>query len=125
MQTVDIPTRGSSPGDVAVAADGAIWFLEFRGNKIGRFADGRFEEFPAGEENAGLTGLAVAPDGAVWVGMLRRGSLARLKGGKLQEFRLPRQDARPYSVAVDREGNVWYTDIRGFVGMLPAREATR
>jgi virginiamycin B lyase len=118
MQMFDIPTRGSSPGDITVAADGSVWFLEFRGNKIGRFADGRFEEFPVGEESAGLTGLDVAPDGAVWVGMLRKGSLGRLKDGKLQEFRLPRQDARPYGVAVDREGNVWYTDIRGFVGML-------
>lgn len=125
MQTFDIPTRGSSPGDVAVASDGTVWFLEFRGNKIGRFADGRFEEFSAGEESAGLTGLALAPDGAVWAGMLRKGSLARLKGGRLREFRLPREDARPYGVAVDRAGNVWYTDIRGFVGMLPAEDAKR
>ena len=125
MQTFDIPTRGSSPGDVAVGKDGAVWFLEFRGNKVGRFADGRFEEFPVGAEQAGLTGLAVAADGAIWFGMLRRGSLGRLKDGKLEEFRLPRKEARPYSVAVDRDGNVWYTDIRGFVGMVPAADAKR
>ncbi len=57
--------------------------------------------------------------------MLRRGSIARLKDGKVEEFRLPRKDARPYNVAVDRDGNVWYTDIRGFVGMLPAADAKR
>ena len=38
---------------------------------------------------------------------------------------LPRKEARPYNVAVDRDGNVWYTDIRGFVGMLPAADAKR
>jgi len=123
MQTFDIPTRGSSPGDVTVAKDGAVWFLEFRGNKVGRFANGRFEEFPVGAEHAGLTGLAVAGDGAIWFGMLRNGSLGRLKDGRLQAFRLPRKEARPYSVAVDRDGNIWYTDIRGFVGMLPAQQA--
>lgn len=126
MQTFDIPTRGSSPGDVAVGKDGAVWFLEFRGNKVGRYADGRFEEFPIGDDPAGLTGLAIAPDGAVWFGMLRKGSLGRLKGGKLEEFRLPRKDARPFNVAVDRDGNVWYTDIRsGLVGMLAAADAKR
>ena len=60
MQTFDIPTRGSSPSEVAVDKDGAVWFLEFRGNKIGRFAGGRFDEFPMGTEHAGLTGLALA-----------------------------------------------------------------
>jgi len=125
MKAFDIPTRGSLPADVAVDANGTVWFLEFRGNKIGRFAGGRFEEFSAGDRNVGLTGLALAQDGSVWVGMLRRGSLGRFRHGKLQEFKLPRPDPRPYSVTVDREGNVWYTDIRGFVGMLPARDAQR
>jgi virginiamycin B lyase len=26
-------------------------------------------------------------------------------------------------VTVDRDGNIWYADIRGYVGMLPARYA--
>jgi virginiamycin B lyase len=80
-------------------------------------------EFAVAKENAGLTGLAVADDGAVWFGMLRAGSLGQLRKGELKTFKLPREDARPYSVAVDRDGNVWYADIRGYVGMLPARYA--
>ena len=55
--------------------------------------------------------------------MLRAGSLGRLRNGQLDVFDLPRDDARPYSVTVDRDGNVWYADIRGYVGMLPARYA--
>jgi len=105
MNSFDIPTRGSSPTDVAVDSQGGVWFLEFRGNKVGRFRQGAFEEFPLGEgPTAGLTGLAVAADGAVW---------------------LPRKSARPYSVAVDAAGNVWYADITGFVGKLPAEIARR
>jgi virginiamycin B lyase len=98
-------------------------FVQFRGSSIGRLKGGEFVEFAVAKENAGLTGLAVADDGAVWFGMLRAGSLGQLRKGELKTFKLPREDARPYSVAVDRDGNVWYADIRGYVGMLPARYA--
>jgi virginiamycin B lyase len=111
------------PTDVAVAPDGAVWFVEFRGNSIGRFQDGQFVSFTVAEENAGLSGIAVAADGAVWFGMLRAGSLGRLRDDELETFKLPRADARPYSVAIDRDGNLWYADIHGYVGMLPADDA--
>ncbi len=121
----DIPTRGSSPTDIEVDDRGDVWFLEFRGNKIGRLSSGKLDEFAVGEESAGLTGLAVAGDGAVWFGMLRKGSLGRLRDGEFKEFKLPRERARPYGVAVDIHGNVWYTDISGYVGMLKAGTAKK
>jgi virginiamycin B lyase len=120
-----IPTPGTSPTDVAVDRSGAVWFLEFRADRIGRFLGGKFDEVALPEEKAGLSGLTVAPDGAVWFGMLRRGSIGRLRGGKIVEVKLPRERARPFSVAVDHAGNVWYADIVGYVGMLPAAEARR
>ena len=114
----DIPTRRSSPSDIAVDATGAVWFLQFRGNKLGRLADGKFEEFALGEENVGPTGLAIGPDGSVWFGMLREGSIGRFRDGRITRYKLPRERARPYSVAVDARGDVWYTDISGYVGRL-------
>jgi virginiamycin B lyase len=123
IQVFDLPRQAAVPTDIAVAPDGAVWFVQFRANNIGRLQDGQFAEFAVAEENAGLTGLAVAEDGAVWFGMLRVGSLGRLRDGEVRTFKLPRDDARPYSVAVDASGNVWYADIRGYVGMLPARYA--
>jgi virginiamycin B lyase len=119
----DLPRPGVLPTDVAVSPDGAVWFVEFRGNGIGRFKDGTFSEVTAGKENAGLSGLAVAPDGAVWFGMIRSSRLGRLRDGRIETFALPRASARPYSVAVDPAGNIWYADISGWVGMLPARFA--
>lgn len=121
----EIPTRSSAPTDIAVDANGTVWFLEFRGNKIGRFENGKFSEFPVPADGAGLTGIAVAPDGAIWFGMLRAHKLGRLRDGKLKVFELPRGDARPYSVAADATGNIWYTDIRGYIGMLPAKAAAK
>ena len=62
------PRAAARPADVAVAKDGAVWFLEFRGNKIGRFADGRFEEFPVGR---GERRPDRARRGAGWRGVVR------------------------------------------------------
>jgi virginiamycin B lyase len=115
--------RSRHATDVAVAPDGVVWFLEFRGNRVGRFKDGKVDEVEVAGESAGLSGIAIAPDGAVWFGMLRMGSIGRIRDGKVAVFKLPRERARPYSLAVDRDGNVWYADIAGYVGMLPARRA--
>jgi virginiamycin B lyase len=123
MATIDVSPPGVVPTDIAVGSDGAVWFLQFRGNRIGRWKNGAFSEFKVAEQNAGLSGLAVATDGAVWFGMVRSASLGRLRDGKVAIFHLPRDDARPYSIAVDSDGNVWYADISGYVGMLPAHDA--
>jgi virginiamycin B lyase len=120
---LDVPTRGSQPGDVAVDARGAVWFLEMRANKIGRYAEGRFSEFPVPRASPGLTAVAVAPDGAVWFTELRAHRLGRLRDGVVTEFALPRRDARPFGVAVDPAGNVWYTDLSGWLGRLAAERA--
>jgi len=119
----DVPTRGSGLGDVAVDADGVVWFVELAANKIGRFADGRFEEFAVSTPSAGLTGLAVAPDGAAWFTELRGHKLGRLHAGAITEYVLPRPDARPFGIAVDAGNNVWYTDLSGWIGRLDADRA--
>ena len=119
----ELPTRGSSPSDVAVDAAGNVWVLEFRGNKIAKFSDGKFTEFAVPGEWSGLSGMAVDADGSVWFGMVRGHAIGRLRDGQFKMFQLPRKDARPYTVAVDKSGNVWYADISGFVGMLKASVA--
>jgi len=123
VSALDVPTRNSGLGDIAIDQRGAVWFLELRANKIGRLAAGRFGEFVVPTPSAGLIALAAAPDGAVWFTELSAGSLGRVRDGKLAEFRLPRPDSRPFGVAVDAANNVWYTDLSGWLGMLPARAA--
>jgi virginiamycin B lyase len=120
---IDVPTRGSQPGDVAVDAGGVVWFLEMRTNRIGRYAEGRFTEFPVPRPSPGLTAIAVAPDGAVWFTELRAHRLGRLRDGVITEFALPRRNARPFGIAVDPAGNVWYTDLTGWLGRLAAERA--
>jgi virginiamycin B lyase len=123
VTALDVPTRNSGLGDISVDRSGAVWFLELRANKIGRFAEGRFTEFVLPTPSAGLTALAAAPDGSVWFTELSVGRLGRLRDGKVAEFRLPRAESRPFSVAVDAANNVWYTDLSGWLGILPASAA--
>ena len=123
MTTLDVPTRNSGLGDIAVDQRGAVWFLELRTNKIGRFAEGRFTEFTIPTQSAGLTALAAAPDGSVWFTELSVGKLGRFRDGRVAESRLPRPGSRPFAVAVDPSNNVWYTDLSGWLGMLPAAQA--
>lgn len=125
VDSLEVPRPGTLPTDIAAGADGSVWFIEFRANRIGRWRDGKFDEFEIAKESVGLSGLAVAPDGAVWFGMLRRSSLGRLRGGELKVFKLPRETARPYTITIDPAGNVWYADISGYVGMLPAHYTRR
>ena len=121
----EVPTRGSSPSDIAADGAGNIWFIEFRSNKIGKFAGGKFTEFEVPGGWGGLTGLTAAPDGSVWFGLLRGHLLGRLRDGQFKMFQLPRADARPYTLAADKAGNIWYADISGHVGMLKAKAAKR
>jgi virginiamycin B lyase len=113
---LELPTRLAGPTDVAVDRSGVVWFLELRAGKLGRYAAGRFDEYPIPGSQAGLTSLAVAPDGSVWLSALRAGKLIRFRDGAFAEFGLPRSSARPIGVAVDGAGTVWYTDLSGWIG---------
>jgi virginiamycin B lyase len=123
LTAIDVPTRNSGLGDIVVDRSGAVWFVELRANKIGRFAEGRFTEFTIPTPSAGLTAIAAAPDGSVWFTELSVGKLGRLRDGRVTEFRLPRADSRPFGLAVDATNDVWYTDLSGWLGMLPAVRA--
>lgn len=118
METLEIPTRGAGPSDIAVAADGTVWFLEFRTNRIGRYAAGQFSEVAIPEGIGALSGLTIAPDGSAWFGAMRGAALGHVEGGKVTMHKLPRDDAKPFSVAADAQGRIWYADIRGYIGRV-------
>lgn len=62
-----IPTPGAQPWGIAAGKDGALWFTEWAGNKIGRVTtDGAFSEFALPTPNAKPQGIARARDGSLW-----------------------------------------------------------
>lgn len=125
MNVFEAPRQAAMPSDVTIGADGSVWFIESRENRIANFKNGQFEEFNVEGPSPVLSGLTAAPGGDLWFGLLRSGALGRLRNGHIETFKLPREGARPASLAVDSDGNVWYADITGYVGKLPARDAQR
>jgi virginiamycin B lyase len=123
---IEPPTRSSGPTDIAVDANGAVWVVELRAGAIARYdpATRGFSEYRLPHPQSGVTDLAVGPDGGVWFPELRAQKLGRLRDGVFREMALPRSDARPFGIRVDARGNVWYTDLAGWLGMLPAADAS-
>jgi streptogramin lyase len=66
---------------IVAGADGALWFTEAGGNKIGRItADGKsIMEFPVPKDSASPMGIAAGPDGA-------RGSSNKLPTKSVMSF---------------------------------------
>src|SRR5262249_25649450 len=58
----------SKPVDITTGPDGALWFTEFGGNKIGTInpVTHGISETPVPTANANLGGIAVGPDGNLW-----------------------------------------------------------
>ena len=122
--SVDVAAPRSVPTDIAVGADGSVWFLQFRGQsprpvqgrqvlRVRGRRRKRRSQWLGGRRPMGRFGSACCAPRAS----------AACATARLTTFRLPRDNARPYSVAVDPRGNVWYADISGYIGMLPARYA--
>src|SRR5262245_43468592 len=62
-----IPTENSDPYGITAGPDGALWFAEGAGQKIGRVTtDGQFTEYPFPVAHSDQHFLAAGPDGAVW-----------------------------------------------------------
>jgi virginiamycin B lyase len=62
-----IPTAGSQPWGIVNGRDGALWFTEWAGNKIGRVTTGgAFTEYPLPTPAAEPQGIARNSDGSLW-----------------------------------------------------------
>src|ERR1700722_1414596 len=62
-----ITTASSSPRSVTTGPDGALWFTEQSGNKIGRITTaGVITEFPVPTAGSSPWGITTGPDGALW-----------------------------------------------------------
>jgi virginiamycin B lyase len=62
-----IPTAGSAPSGITAGPDGALWFTESAGNKIGRITtSGTITELTVPTAASNPTGIAAGPDGNLW-----------------------------------------------------------
>jgi streptogramin lyase len=117
----DIPTPDSAPWQIVTGPDGAIWFTEFRGHKIGRITpDGAIAEFPIPTSNASPLGIAVGPDGQLWFAeagcpdnavLSCTGAIGRMSvSGSAAEFPLPTPNSDPVFITAGPDGNLWFVE---------------
>jgi virginiamycin B lyase len=115
-----IPTAGSNPFGIVAGPDGALWFTESRGNKIGRITTtGRVTEFPLPTANADPRGIAAGADGALWFTESRANQIGRITtSGTVTEFPVPKAFANPFSITAGQDGSLWFTELTGTVGRI-------
>src|SRR5687768_14986637 len=62
-----VPTGNSRPYTIVPGPDGALWFTESNGDKIGRITpSGQITEYPVPTAASGPYGIAVGADGNIW-----------------------------------------------------------
>ena len=122
-----LPTPNARPHDPAVGKDGALWFTEQQGNKIGRLdpATGAIREFPLKTTNTGPHGLVADNDGNIWFTGNYSGLIGRLdpRTGNVTEYKMPDPLASdPHTPVFDSRGILWFTVQGGnMVGRLEPR----
>lgn len=96
-------------GDIAVGAEGGLWFADTGAEAIGRSnLDGQVTEFPLSSDS-GPSGLVAGPDGAIWFTESGTGRLGRIEeGGSITSFALP-LGSHPLDLAAS-DGALWVTE---------------
>jgi virginiamycin B lyase len=104
----EFPAPGN-PGGLAAGPDGAIWFTEETGNKIGRMTTGGAITHEIGVPTAGSlpTEIAVGPDGLMWFTEFNANKVGRVNPDlTISEFSL---SGNPDGITSGPDGAVWVT----------------
>lgn len=115
--------QGSGPHDVAVAADGKVWYSGQRNGTLGLLdpATGKDTSIPIGSGSS-PHGVIVGPDGSPWLtdGGLNANVRYDLRTKKFDYYMLPPQ--MPYANlntgVFDKDGIYWFTGQNGVHGYV-------
>lgn len=116
-----VPTAGSQPVGIVTAADGALWFTEFAGNKIGRIdTNASVSEFAIPTAASRPDELDAGPDGNIWFAETLGNKIGRITPeGTITEFAVPTANSRPTAVAAGPDGNLWFSERS--TGTIPGK----
>lgn len=70
--------EGGTPMDITAGADGALWFTEFAGQRIGRITTGGVISETKAKDNPSPEGIAAGPDGNIWFAEFRANQIGEL-----------------------------------------------
>jgi virginiamycin B lyase len=112
-----VPTSGSNPVYITVGPDGALWFTEAVGDKIGRMTTaGVINEYPL-PYNTSPFGITAGPDGALWF-TATSGWIGRITiAGAITKYPIPTVPSYPGSIVTGPDGALWFTE--GAPGTYP------
>jgi virginiamycin B lyase len=95
-----IPTPSSQPVSIVTAPDGALWFTESAGNKIGRLTlDGVFDEYAIPTAGAQPDDMGLGPDGNLWFAETSGNKIGRITtDGVITEYPVATPASQPNTV---------------------------
>ena len=108
-----VPTGGSRPYTIVAGPDGALWFTESIGNKIGRInTKGVFHEFNVPTGESGPYGIATGADGNIWFTERFGDQIGRFEflGQHITEFPIPTPFAQAWEIAPGADGLLYFTE---------------
>jgi virginiamycin B lyase len=123
IKAYDLPKSAGAPHDVAVGADGIVWYTAQRSGHLGRLdpATGKVELVSLGP-SASPHGVVIGPDGAPWVTEGGTNAIVRVDPRTRQVKAWPLPEARGYvnlnTLTFDKRGRVWFTGQNGIYGRL-------
>jgi virginiamycin B lyase len=114
------PTSPTCPGatstvpqGIATGSDGAIWFTEECGNRIGRIAaDGQIIEYPVPTPDSHPLGITAGSDGALWFVEKAKAKIGRVTAdGRITEFPIS-AGSNPQRITAGADGALWFSELR-------------
>jgi virginiamycin B lyase len=122
------PTPGGRPWGIAVGPDGALWFTELSGNKVGRLTTGGTvtNEFAVLTPESEPWSIATGPDLALWFLEKTANSVGRVtQFGAIGECPIPTPTSEPEGITRGPDGALWFTEQKGNkIGRITSCTAT-
>lgn len=109
-----LPNASSSPSGITAGPDGALWFTEEDGNRIGRITTaGTITEFTVPTNASRPSKIVAGPDGNLWFTENDGNQVGRLTtGGTFNEFSSGLSSgANPDGIVKGPDGNIWFTEF--------------
>ncbi len=118
-----IPTTNAAPLSITVGPDGALWFTEQAGDKIGRLDPfrGPVDEFAIPAANAAPAGITTGPDGAIWFTEAAANKVGRLDPVThiITEFSISSPSSQLGAIAAGPDGGLWFVESNtGKIGRI-------
>jgi virginiamycin B lyase len=115
------PTPDSSPADLAIDAQGNLWFTELNANRIGKLDPSKAKsltsegitEYELPQPNSKPHFLTIAKNGLIWFteGANRIGRLDP-KDGTFKEYDIPSPHSEPHEIVEGPDGSIWFLEFQ-------------